>query len=261
MTEAPAERGDYFVMGRLKRDVMFLDESDPDNPTCGLLPKNGIHISVGGWDDRVGGWDNNESSSFCELIAWAHIPEPEVPKEIANEVCMFLGRIGPEIPKWIADKVKVYPGERVQTGKENGKEESGMKIKLEPWAIMPTRAHQFDAGLDIYAPEDQIVPAKEAAIFDTGVHVQLEPGTVGMLKSKSGLNVNHGILSEGVIDSGYTGSIVVKLYNLSGYDYHVKRGDKISQLVILPCILPDLEQVDELDESERGTGGFGSTGR
>ena len=87
-----------------------------------------------------------------------------------------------------------------------------MKIKLDYWGIMPTRAHDTDAGLDLYAPHNEIVPAHGFALFDTGVHVQLPPNTAGMLKSKSGLNVKHGITSEGVIDEGYTGSIVVKLY-------------------------------------------------
>lgn len=146
-----------------------------------------------------------------------------------------------------------------------------MKIKLDKGAYMPTRAHETDAGLDLYAMESQIVPAKESAVFDTGVHIELPYvfggfgmtrwKTVGFLKSKSGLNVNHGLVSEGVIDMGYTGSIKVKLYNHSGYDYKVNAGDKISQLVILPIITPKLELVDELEETERGDGGFGSTGR
>lgn len=136
-----------------------------------------------------------------------------------------------------------------------------MKIKLEPWAIMPTRAHGTDAGLDLYAPESQIVPARESAIFDTGVHVELPPGTVGIVASKSGLNVKHGIQSDGIIDVGYSGSIVVKLYNHSGYDYTVLKGDKISQLVICPILTPELELVDELEPTERGTNGFGSSGR
>lgn len=136
-----------------------------------------------------------------------------------------------------------------------------MKIKLDKGAYKPTRAHKTDAGLDIYAMQTQIVPAKESAIFDTGVHIELPPNTVGMLKSKSGLNVKHGITSEGVIDVGYTGSIVVKLYNNSGYDYTVNAGDKISQLVILPILAPELEEVETLGDTDRGTGGFGSTGR
>jgi dUTP pyrophosphatase len=136
-----------------------------------------------------------------------------------------------------------------------------IKIKLDEGAKMPTRAHSTDAGLDIYSRDEQIVPAKESAIFDTGVHIELPEGTVGMLKSKSGLNVKYGIVSEGVIDVGYTGSIKVKLYNHSGFDYRVKAGDKISQLVILPIYTPSLRLVDSLEDTERGDNGFGSSGR
>lgn len=136
-----------------------------------------------------------------------------------------------------------------------------MRIKLDEGARMPTRAHETDAGLDLYAREDQIVPARGWAKFDTGVHIELPVGTVGMLKSKSGLNVKHGIVSEGVIDVGYTGSIVVKLYNHSDVDYQVKAGDKISQLVILPILTPSLDLVDTLDDTDRGDNGFGSSGR
>lgn len=136
-----------------------------------------------------------------------------------------------------------------------------MKIMLDEGAYMPTRAHTTDAGLDIYARETRIVPARGSAVFDTGVHIELPPFSVGMLKSKSGLNVKHGITSEGVIDVGYTGSIRVKLYNNSDEDYTVSGGDKISQLVILPILTPTLELVDSLGETERGTQGFGSSGR
>lgn len=136
-----------------------------------------------------------------------------------------------------------------------------MKIKLDKGAKMPTRAHSTDAGLDLYARETQIIEARESAKFDTGVHIEIPVGYVGMLKSKSGLNVKHGITSEGVIDAGYTGSIVAKLYNNSGYDYTVNAGDKITQLVIMPIITPELEEVDTLGDTDRGEGGFGSTGR
>lgn len=136
-----------------------------------------------------------------------------------------------------------------------------MKIKLDDGAYMPTRAYPTDGGLDLRARETQIVPAKESATFDTGVHIELPEGTVGFLKSKSGLMCKFGLVSEGVIDVGYSGSIVVKLFNHSGYDYEVHKGDKISQLVILPILTPYLEVVDELDESGRGNNGFGSSGR
>lgn len=136
-----------------------------------------------------------------------------------------------------------------------------MDIKLDHGAVMPTRAHATDAGLDLYARETKVIPSWGSAVFDTGVHVAIPTGMAGFVMSKSGLNVKHNLTSEGVIDSGYTGSIVVKLYNNSMYDYTVRAGDKISQLVVVPVLIGGLRLVDELVEQERGDNGFGSTGR
>ena len=134
-----------------------------------------------------------------------------------------------------------------------------LKVKLEKWAKMPDRAHPTDAGADLFAPCEVTVPAHGSAIVDTGVHVQLPCGTVGMLKSKSGLNVNHGIVSEGVVDEGYTGSVVVKLYNHSEADVTIAEGAKMTQLVVMPVLYPELVEVDEIDGGPRGDAGFGST--
>lgn len=146
-----------------------------------------------------------------------------------------------------------------------------IKVKLDNGALIPTRAHEDDAGLDLFSPHDVVVPGSRclhlsdvqigSAVIDTGVHVEIPKGYVGFIKSKSGLNVNHGLTAEGVIDAGYTGSIRVKLYNHNIKDYSVRRWDKIAQLVILPIITPGIEIVDELEDTERGNGGFGSTGR
>lgn len=136
-----------------------------------------------------------------------------------------------------------------------------MNIQLDKQALMPVRAHNTDAGLDLLSPIDTVVPAKGSISIDTVVHIELPPNTAGFLKSKSGLNVKHGITSEGVIDVGYTGSIAVKLYNHSGMDYTVRRGDKISQLVVVKIDTPELVLVDKLADTERGNSGFGSTGR
>lgn len=136
-----------------------------------------------------------------------------------------------------------------------------MKIKLDEGAYMPERAHTTDAGADLRTPHDVTVMPKDSVVIDTGVHIELPLNTVGMLKSKSGLNVKHGITSEGVIDVGYTGSIRCKLYNHSDKPCELKAGDKITQLVIMPILTPNFELVDELEETERGNGGFGSTGR
>ncbi len=135
-----------------------------------------------------------------------------------------------------------------------------MKVVLDKGAILPTRAHDLDAGFDIYSPVDAIVYADDSCTIDTGVHVEIPKGYVGMIKSKSGLNVKHGIQSEGVIDAGYTGSICVKLYNHGNCAVSIQKGQKISQLVILPILTPELEVVESLEETERGNGGFGSTG-
>lgn len=136
-----------------------------------------------------------------------------------------------------------------------------MKIKLDDGAFMPTRAYAYDGGLDLYAMKDQVVPARGSAIFDTGVHIQLPPFTAGLIVSKSGLNFKHDIQNDGLIDIPYRGSINIKLYNHGDTDYLVHRGDKISQLVIVDIRIPHLKVVDELDETERGNNGFGSTGR
>ena len=136
-----------------------------------------------------------------------------------------------------------------------------MNIILDPGAFMPEFAHKTDAGADLRSPIETVVPARNSVVIDTGVHVETQEGYVGMLKSKSGLNVKHDLIGEGVIDSGFQGSIRVKLYNLGDTDYQIHRGDKIIQMVILPCGYCEFTQVDKFAETERGDGDFGSTGR
>lgn len=136
-----------------------------------------------------------------------------------------------------------------------------MEIILDNGAHMPSRGHKTDAGLDLRTPKTVTVPAYGSATIDTGVHVALPHGCAGLLVSKSGLNVRHGITSTGLIDEGYTGSIVVKLYNHGGGDYQLAAGDKITQLVVIPVVRESLEQVSAFNATERGDNGFGSTGR
>lgn len=140
-----------------------------------------------------------------------------------------------------------------------------LNVKLDKGAYMPERAHKADAGWDLRVPNNHaeyFIPVEDAVIIDTGVHIQIPEGYVGFLKSKSGLNVRDGIVSEGVIDSGYTGSIIVKLYNHSNKVMSFLPGDKITQIVILPIAEVDsMVQVDEFKVTERGDNGFGSSGR
>lgn len=139
-----------------------------------------------------------------------------------------------------------------------------INVMLDEGAIMPTRAHSADAGLGLYTPEDFLLLSFgkiDSYTVDTGVHMEIPEGYVGMLKSKSGLNVNRGVITEGVIDAGYTGSIKVKLYNLGNDIQYFQRGGKIAQLVIMPIVTPALKLVDKFAKTERGDNGFGSTGR
>ena len=135
-----------------------------------------------------------------------------------------------------------------------------MKIKLDPGAYIPERAHIADAGLDLRSMETRYVSPGEFESFDTGVHVEIPKGYVGLITSKSGLMAK-GITSRGTIDSGYTGSIKAILFNHGEEGYLVRKGDKITQLVVLPCIIEDVELVSHLEETERGANGFGSTGK
>lgn len=136
-----------------------------------------------------------------------------------------------------------------------------LHIMLGAGAYVPDRAHKADAGLDLRSPAYVDIGPYSSAVIDTGVHVGIPEGYAGILISKSGLNVKHGITSTGLIDAGYSGSIVVRLDNHSSEAYHVHAGDKISQLVIVPIETPDVELVASLEDTERGANGFGSTGR
>ncbi len=146
--------------------------------------------------------------------------------------------------------------ENLQSGK--------FKVALDEGAIAPTRAHDEDGGLDLYMPQNHepvVLLSGEAVTIDTGVHMEIPRGFVGQIASRSGLNVNFGITSTGVVDSGYTGSIRVKLYNNGQMPYRFEGGDKISQILIQPVLLWGVEVVDKIGGGERGNDGFGSTGR
>lgn len=135
-----------------------------------------------------------------------------------------------------------------------------LKVKLDEGAILPDRAHEDDAGLDLFSREDVTVRLKESVTIDTGVHVAIPKGYVGFIKSKSGLMVKHSLLTDGTVDAGYTGAVRVTLFNHSYKHYTILKGQKIAQLVLLPIITPKPVIVDSLEETERGSGGFGSTG-
>lgn len=137
-----------------------------------------------------------------------------------------------------------------------------IKIKVSYNGFIPTKAHDEDAGWDLYTPKDFTLKARSSEVIDTEVCIQIPNYYCGLLVSKSGLNVKHDITSTGLIDSGYQGSIRVKLYNNGDNDYTFKRGEKISQLVLLPIMSEKFALVEDFDETtQRGIKGFGSSGK
>lgn len=136
-----------------------------------------------------------------------------------------------------------------------------MQIQLDENAITPERAHELDAGLDLFTPIPFTVPKHGFAFVDTGVHVQLPHGTRGHICSKSGLNRKFGLTADGTVDEGYTGTVGITVHNDSDEDYHFCRGDKVAQLVIEVVLRPGLMIVDKISGGDRGNNGYGSTGK
>ncbi len=139
-----------------------------------------------------------------------------------------------------------------------------MKIevkKIYPEAKIPVRAHETDAGLDLFSVEEKTIQRGTRQVFGTGIALAIPEGYVGLIWDKSGLAAKNGLTClGGVIDAGYRGEIFVTLANLGDEDYTVTEGQKVAQILIQRVKLPILEEVEELDETERGDKRFGSTG-
>lgn len=138
-----------------------------------------------------------------------------------------------------------------------------LEYALDDNAYPPEKAYQHDAGFDIRTPYRFIIRPRGSVSIDTGLHVQIPVGYYGYICSKSGLNFHGNLITTGVIDSGYTGSIKVKLYSLGFEEIVFEAGAKIAQMVILPVpmVFPKKIDISEFDTTERGASGFGSTGR
>ena len=139
-----------------------------------------------------------------------------------------------------------------------------VKIKLlHPNAQVPVNARYGDAGFDLRASVNVGVPAGKTAFVPTGIAIEIPTDTVALVCSRSGLAAKHSVAvlnAPGIIDSGYRGEIMAILHNHGTQDFEVKVGDRIAQLVIQHYLVPSFELVEELSDSERGTGGTGSTG-
>ena len=136
--------------------------------------------------------------------------------------------------------------------------------RIHPDAVLPAYAHPSDAGMDIRSVADVTVPARGRALVPTGLVVLLPPLYEAQVRPRSGLALKHGITvlnTPGTIDSGYRGEIGVILFNSRDVDFQIKKGDRVAQVVIAPVTQPVIEEAQEIDETDRGAGGFGSTGK
>ncbi|PWY95705.1 dUTP diphosphatase [Aspergillus sclerotioniger CBS 115572] len=133
--------------------------------------------------------------------------------------------------------------------------------KLTPTGRAPTRGSAFAAGYDMYSSKETVVPAKGKVLVDTGIAIAVPEGTYGRIAPRSGLASKHFIdTGAGVIDADYRGEVKVLLFNFSDVDFTIKEGDRVAQLVLERIYTPEVVVVEELAESVRGAGGFGSTG-
>lgn len=136
--------------------------------------------------------------------------------------------------------------------------------RIHPDAVLPAYAHTSDAGMDIRSVEDIAIPAGKRALVHTGLVMLLPPMYEAQVRPRSGLALKSGVTvlnTPGTIDSGYRGEVGVILANFGDADFQVKKGDKIAQVVIAPVTQPEVVETDEIDETDRGAGGFGSTGK
>lgn len=136
--------------------------------------------------------------------------------------------------------------------------------RLDPDLPLPGHAHPGDAGVDLHAAEPVDLPAGERAVVPTGLAVAIPVGWAGLVVPRSGLAARHGVgvvNAPGLIDAGYRGEIKVVLVNHGDEPVAFERAERIAQLVVVPVAGQDLVEVDELPDTTRGDGGFGSTGR
>lgn len=135
--------------------------------------------------------------------------------------------------------------------------------RIHPDAVLPAYAHASDAGMDVRSVDELVIPPGGRALVHTGLVMALPPLYEAQVRPRSGLALKHGVTvlnAPGTVDSGYRGEVGVILANFGDADFPVKKGDKIAQLVIAPVTQPVIAETEFVDETDRGAGGFGSTG-
>ena len=135
--------------------------------------------------------------------------------------------------------------------------------RTRPAAQLPRYAHASDAGMDVQSAESLVIPAKARALVPTGLVANIPLGYEIQVRPRSGLAFKKGVTvlnAPGTIDAGYRGEIGVLLVNLGDEPFEIKAGDRIAQLVVAPVLQPEIVEASDIDETERGVAGFGSTG-
>ncbi|MCL7031396.1 hypothetical protein MKW94_029975 [Papaver nudicaule] len=156
------------------------------------------------------------------------------------------------------------PPVKIQKVHENGVPEISCFLrvkKLSENAVLPSRGSSLSAGYDLSSAAEMVVPGRGKALIPTDLSIAVPQGTYARVAPRSGLTWKHSIdVGAGVIDADYRGPVGVILFNHSDVDFHVKMGDRVAQLIIEKIITPEVEEVEDLDSTVRGSGGFGSTG-
>lgn len=137
-------------------------------------------------------------------------------------------------------------------------------VKTDPNAIIPSYGTEFSAGADLYSLSEAVIGAGETYVVHTGISLEIPEGLVGLVFARSGLATKRGLAPAnkvGVIDSDYRGEIMVALHNHGDREQRIEKGERVAQLVLVPYITADFIETDTLENTERGQGGFGSTGK
>lgn len=235
-------------------EIDIFDESKDTNYLPNVLTSNWKFDSW--WDIEKDWWEDTDDTLLC--------------RQVFDQLYVFFSSHFEETrisslktaKKTIEDGLKNIENENANT-KPNPNEIGVIIDKyVGDKSYIPQKAHPSDAGYDIRTSSEFTIKSKESVSVDTGIHFDIPDGWYGLLESKSGLNTKHSIVClGGTIDSGYTGSVVVTLYNLGPEDYTFKKGDKIVQIVFMPCGNFNLKQVFKFEDTDRGDNGFGSSGR
>lgn len=219
--------------------------------------------------DRDRDWDDDEWPSCLDAISRCTSGASLVGDmrtlafDLQRRTSELMDRLTGQWLQRYAPHVDVIPS---GIGRPKMEQPSLRLTKLSPDAIVPVRQSDLAAGIDLHSTEEHVLRPGEQHTFGTGIAGAIPQGWVGMVCPRSGLAAKHGVTVQnapGIIDSDYRGEWLVILHNTgaTGQPYKVGRGDRIAQVVVVPCLCVAVQEVARLDETQRGAGGLGSTGK